>query len=90
MDANVKRDLIRKAILLEIRNRSTRYTKIKDRVTAKCKEFATSNSVKRQFYHYLIPQGYVERISLGKYKITQKGEKLLAVLNHDFTVTSGS
>ena len=81
IDSNVKRDLIRKAILLEIKNRSTRYTNIRDRVTAKCKEFATSNSVKKQFYHYLIPQGYIERISRGKYKITAKGEKLLAALD---------
>ena len=80
MDADVRRDLVRKSILLHIKNGCTRYTNIKDGVTAKCKEFASSNTVKKQFYKYLIAQGYIERIKPGKYKLTQKGENLLTVL----------
>ena len=72
MDADVRRDLVRKAILLHIKNGCTRYTKIKDRVTTKCEEFASSNTVKKQFYNYLIPQGYIERIRPGKYKLNKK------------------
>ena len=81
MDADLKRDLVRKAILLQIKNGCTRYTDIKDVVTAKCKDFASSNTVKKQFYKYLIAQGYIERIKVGRYKLTEKGENLLAVLS---------
>ena len=81
MDADLKRDLVRKAILLQIKRGCPRYTYIKDGVTAKCKEFASSNTVKKQFYKYLIPQGYIERIKPGKYKLTQKGENLLTALS---------
>jgi len=41
----------------------------------------TSNAVRKQVYNYLLTNGYVERISRGIYKITQKGEKLLEILN---------
>ena len=80
MDADVRRDLVRKAILLQIKRGCTRYTKIKDGVTAKCEEFASSNTVKKQFYNYLIPQGYIERIRPGKCKLTPKCENLLTAL----------
>ena len=83
MDADMKRDLVRKTILLQIKNGSTRYTDIKDVVTVKCKDFASSNTVKKQFYKYLIPQGYVERVKRGKYRLTEKGEKLLAVFTQN-------
>ena len=43
--------------------------------------FATSNTFRKQFYDYLLPNGYVERVSRGIYKITPKGEKLLEILN---------
>ena len=43
--------------------------------------FATSNTFRKQFYGYLLPNGYVQRISRGIYKITEKGEKLLGILN---------
>ena len=81
MEADVKRDLVRKAILIQIKNGCTRYTDIKDRVTAKCIEFASSNSMKKQFYNYLLPQGYIERVNPGRYRVTKKGEILLVILN---------
>lgn len=81
LDADVKRDLVRKAILLQIKNGSTRYTDIKDGATAKCRNFASSNSVKKQLFRYLLPQCYVERIGLGKYRLTEKGEKLLIIVS---------
>ena len=43
MDADVKRDLVRKAILLQMKNGSTRYTHIKDKATIHCNDFASSN-----------------------------------------------
>lgn len=81
MDADVKRDFVRKEILFQIKNGCTCYTSIMDVVIVKCKDFATSNTIKKQFYKYLIPQGYIERISPGKYKLTKKGENLLAVFD---------
>jgi hypothetical protein len=77
---DMKRDLGRRTILLLIKNGCTRYTSIQDRVTAKCKEFASSNTAKKQFYKYLIPRGYIERIRPVKYKLTQKGEKYLDIM----------
>jgi len=53
------------------------YTDIEKRVVATCLRFATSNTVRKQFYHYLLSNGYVERVSKGVYKIAQKGEKLI-------------
>ncbi|HKZ94558.1 MAG TPA: hypothetical protein VJ249_08280 [Candidatus Bathyarchaeia archaeon] len=50
------------------------------KAVATCLRFATSNTVRKQFYHYLLINGYVERVSRGVYIITQKGEKLLEIL----------
>jgi predicted transcriptional regulator len=57
------------------------YTDIEKKAVATCLRFATSNTVRKQFYHYLLANGYVERVSRGIYKITQKGEKLLEILD---------
>jgi hypothetical protein len=51
------------------------------KAVATCLRFATSNTIRKQFYHYLLINGYVERVSRGIYKITQKGEKLLEILD---------
>jgi len=56
------------------------YTGIEKRAVATCLSFATSNTVRKQFYYYLLLNGYVERISRGIYGITSKGEKLLEIL----------
>jgi predicted transcriptional regulator len=56
------------------------YTDIEKKTVATCLRFATSNTVRKQFYHYLLINGYVERERRGVYKITQKGEKLLEIL----------
>jgi len=53
----------------------------KKRAVATCLSFATTNTIRKQFYHYLLTNGYVERVSRGIYKITEKGEKLLEILN---------
>jgi len=57
------------------------YTDIEKKAVATCLRFATSNTIRKQFYHYLLTNGYDERISRGIYKITQKGEKLLETLD---------
>ena len=57
------------------------YTDLEKKAVATCLSFATSNTIRKQFYHYLLLNGYVERVSRGLYKITEKGEKLLEILN---------
>jgi predicted transcriptional regulator len=56
------------------------YADIEKKAVATCLRFATSNTVRKQFYHYLLANGYVERVSRGIYKITPKGEKLSEIL----------
>jgi predicted transcriptional regulator len=75
-----ERDLLRKAILQFIKKGHVHYTDIEKKTVATCLRFATSNTFRKQFYGYLLPNGYVERVSQGIYKITQKGEKLLEIL----------
>jgi len=36
--------------------------------------------VKRQFYRYLVAQGYVMRVSRGVYRLSEDGERLLLIL----------
>jgi len=56
------------------------YTDIEKKAVATCLRFATSNTIRKQFYHYLLPNGYVKRVGRGIYEITPKGEKLLEIL----------
>jgi predicted transcriptional regulator len=76
-----ERDVLRKIILEIIKKGHVHYTDMEKTAVATSMCFATSNTIRKQFYHYLLPNGYVERISRGAYKITEKGEKLLEILN---------
>ena len=76
-----ERDQLRKTILQFIKKGYVHYTDIEKKTVATCLRFATSNTFRKQFYGYLLPNGYVERVSRGIYKITQKGEKLLEILD---------
>ena len=76
-----ERGVLRKTILELVKKGHVHYTDIEKKACATRLRFATSNTVRKQFYHYLLSNGYVERVSRGIYKITQKGEKLLEVLN---------
>lgn len=76
-----ERDQLRKTILQFIRKGYVHYTDIEKKTVATCLRFATSNTFRKQFYSYLLPNGYVERVSRGIYKITPKGEKLLEILS---------
>ena len=76
-----ERDLLRKAILQFIKKGHVHYTDIEKKTVATCLRFATSNTFKKQFYGYLLPNDYIKRVSRGIYKITPKGKKLLEILN---------
>jgi len=43
--------------------------------------FFSPKFLKSGFRARTVPNGYVERVSRGIYKITEKGEKLLEILN---------
>jgi predicted transcriptional regulator len=76
-----ERDVLRKTILELVKKGHVHYTDIEKKACATCLSFATTNTIRRQFYHYLLPNGYIERVSRGAYKITSKGEKLLEILS---------
>jgi len=71
------RNVLRGTILELVKKGHVHYTDIEKKAVATCLLFATTNTVRKQFYHYLLLNGYVERVSRGVYKITPKGEKLL-------------
>jgi len=73
-------DVLCKTILNSFRRVMCTIWIFEKKAVATCLRFATSNTVRKQFYHYLLPNGYVERVSRGIYKITAKGEKLLEIL----------
>jgi len=75
-----ERDVLRKTILELIKGGHIHYTDIEKKAVATQLRFATSNTVRKQVYHYLLSNGYIERVSRGVYKITSKGEKLLQIL----------
>ena len=75
-----ERDQLRKTILRFIKKGFVHYTDIEKKNVATCLRFATSNTFRKQFYSYLLPNGYIQRVSRGIYKITPKGEKLLEIL----------
>jgi predicted transcriptional regulator len=76
-----ERDVLRKTILELVKKGHVHYTDIEKKACATCLSFATTNTIRKQFYHYLLLNGYLERVSRGVYRISAKGEKLLEILN---------
>jgi hypothetical protein len=75
-----ERDILRKTTLELVKKRHVHYTDIEKKAVATCLASQHQTRVRKQFYHYPLANGYVERVSRGIYKITQKGEKLLEIL----------
>ena len=76
-----ERDVLRRVILELIAEGHSHWTVIEKRACASGFDFATSNTVKRQFYGYLLAFSYVERVGRGRYSLTDKGRGLLALLS---------
>jgi len=74
---DLERDVLRRAILALISNGHCNRTAIENQACSLGFKFSTSNTVKRQFYNYLLPFGYVRRVDRGKYALTDKGKRLL-------------
>jgi len=77
-----ERDILRKTILSVIEKGFVRWKDIEKYSTPICWDFATTNTVKRQFYRYLVAQGYVVRVSRGVYGLSGDGERLLLILTN--------
>ena len=71
MDADVKRDILRKSILELLTKGTVHYTDLEKKVCASGHSFATTNTFKPQL-QYLLRNGYIDRIARGVYKITQE------------------
>ena len=76
-----ERDSLRRVILKLISEGHDHWTVIEKRSCASGFDFATSNTVKRQFYNYLLAFDYVERVRRGRYSLTDKGRGLLTLLS---------
>jgi hypothetical protein len=73
--------MLRKTILELISKGYDRYVLIEKKAVATCAPFITTNTFRAQFYRYLLANGYIVKVSRGTYNITEKGEKLLAILS---------
>ena len=78
---DLERDQLRKTILELVKKGNVHYTDIEKKACATCLSYATSNTIRKQFYHYLLLNGYVERVSRGVYRTTSRGERLLEILS---------
>jgi DNA-binding PadR family transcriptional regulator len=79
MNANMKRDILRRTILELLTKGSVHYTELEKKVCTTCYSFATTNTFKSQL-HYLLNSKYVDRIARGVYKITPRGKNYLFLL----------
>ena len=76
---DMKRDILRRTILELLTKGNVHYTELDKKVCATYYSFATPNTFKPQL-QYLLYNGFIERISRGVYKITNKGENYLLIL----------
>ena len=79
VNANMKRDILRRTILELLTKGSVHYTDLDKKTCATSYLFATTNTFKSQL-EYLKTNGYITRIARGIYQITPKGKKYLALL----------
>ena len=79
MNADMKRDILRRTILELLAKDSVHYTDLEKKVNASGHSFATTNTFKSQL-HYLLSNNYIERIARGVYKMTPRGERYLSLL----------
>ena len=79
MNADMKRDILRRTILELLTKDEVHYTHLEKKICATCLPFATTNTFKAQL-NYLIRNSYINRITRGIYQITAKGKNYLTLL----------
>ena len=79
MNADIKRDTLRKTILELLEKGSKHYTELNKKVCASCHPFATPATFASQL-RYLLNKGYMNKKSRGIYQITETGKKYLEII----------
>ena len=79
MNADMKRDILRRTILELLAKDSVHYTDLEKKVCTSGHSFATTNTFKSQL-HYLLCNNYIDKIARGVYKMTPRGERYLSLL----------
>ena len=79
MNADMKREILRKTILELLTKDKMHYTYLEKKICATCLPFSTTNTFKSQL-QYLLSNSYIIRVSRGIYQITARGKKYLELL----------
>lgn len=74
-----EQDIIDKTILEMLSRRHVHWADLEKKVLATCWLFVTSPRFDRRL-RYLLKKGYVERVSRGVYRITEKGKKYMEII----------
>jgi len=74
-----EQDIIDKTILEMLSRGHVHWADLEKKVLATCQPFVTSPRFDRRL-RYLLKKGYVERVSRGVYRITEKGKKYMEII----------
>jgi predicted transcriptional regulator len=74
-----EQDMMAKVILAALRRGHVRWTVLEKKVLTTCHSLATRTRFDNRL-RYLLKKEYVERVSRGIYRITEKGEKYMQVI----------
>jgi hypothetical protein len=74
-----EQDMLDKVILSALKRSDVRWTVLEKKVLTKCHSLATRTRFDNRL-RYLLKKEYVMRVSLGGYRITEKGTKYMQVI----------
>jgi len=74
-----EQDMMDKVILAALKNGHIRWTVLEKKVLTTCHSLATRTRFDNRL-HYLLKKEYIERVSRGIYRITEKGTKYMDVI----------
>jgi len=74
-----EQDMMDKVILAALKNGHIRWTVLEKKVLTTCHSLATRTRFDNRL-RYLLKKAYIERVSRGMYRITEKGTKYMQVI----------
>ena len=74
-----EQDMMDRVILKSLRRGDVRWTALEKKVLTNCNVLATRTRFDNRL-RYLLKKEYMERVSRGVYRITEKGEKYMEVI----------
>ena len=74
-----EQDMMDKVILATLKNGHIRWTVLEKKVLTTCHSLATRTRFDNRL-RYLLKKEYIERVSRGIYRITEKGTKYMQVI----------